>query len=507
MSDRLHDQMPAIVVSVVTLLFHALTAQGYGYFRDELYYLACSQHLALGYVDHPPLIAVVTWLTRTLLGDSLYALRFFSAVAAAATVYLSAAIARELGGSRFAQTMAAVAAAVPPVYLAVFSVLSMNALDILLWAIAAWILVRILKGGDPRLWIAFGLVAGLGLQNKLSILFLGFGLVVGLVVTRDWRHLSSPWFWIGGILSLVIFAPHVWWQAANGWPTLEFMENARLNKNLPLSPQAFLGEQVMMMHPLTFPLWLAGLGFFLLARSGRPYRALGWTYLVVLLVMITQRAKPYYLSPIYPMLFAAGALVLERVASRPRWGWSKVAAPATLVVTGLVLAPLVKPILPVDTYVEYAKRLGQAPRTDERHELGRLPQFLADMHGWPELAATVAAAYQKLPPEDQARACIFAQNYGQAGAIDFFGPEHRLPKAISGHNSYFLWGPGDCDGEVMLVLADDRERVDALFERVEPGALFTCQDCMPYENNLTVWICRGAQISVSELWPRVKHFE
>jgi hypothetical protein len=501
------DQTLAAAIALATLLFHVLTAKGYGYFRDELYYVACSEHLAFGYVDHPPLVAVVTWLSRAVLGDSLYALRFFSAVCAAGTVYLTASITRELGGGRFAQMTAAIAAALAPTYLGVFGVLSMNALDIFLWALALWLVVHILRTGNLRWWIAFGLVAGLGLENKLSFLFLGFGVVVGILVTRDWRHLASPWFWAAGLLALALFAPHLWWQAANGWPTLEFMENARLYKNLPLSPLTFMQAQAEMMNLLALPLWLAGLGFYFFARDGRRYRALGWMYLAVLLVMITQRAKAYYLAPIYPALFAAGALVLERLASQPRWGWVRFAAPAVLVISGLAFAPLAKPLLPVETYVAYAESFGQEPDTGERKELARLPQFFADMHGWPEMAAMIADAYHKLPPEDRARACFYGQNYGEASAIDFFGPALGLPKAISGHNSYFLWGPGECSGEVILVFDDDSEGLEASFREVEQVGVFTCQDCMPYENNQPLWVCRDPRLPIDEAWEKTKHYD
>ncbi len=506
MQERGQERTQAIALALLTLLFHVLTAKGYGYFRDELYYVACSEHLAFGYVDHPPLIALVTWVGRSVLGDSIYALRFFPAVCAAGTVYLTASIARDLGGGRFAQSVAAIAVALAPVYLSLFTILSMNALDIFLWTLALWIVMHILKSGNLRWWLAFGLVAGLGLQNKLSFLFLGFGVVVGLLASRDWRHFTSPWLWLAGLLALAIFSPHIWWQLANGWPTLEFMENARLYKNLALSPFAFIRAQAEMMNIVALPLWLAGLGFCFLAGDGRPYRALGWMYVAVLLVMITQGAKAYYLAPIYPVFFAAGAIALDRLASRHRWSWIKIAAPVALVLSGLAFAPLAKPLLPVDSYVAYAAALGQEPDTGERKELARLSQFFADMHGWPEMVATIAGAYDKLSPEDRERACFFGQNYGQAGAIDFFGATYGLPKAISGHNSYFLWGPGECSGEVILALDDDSDGLDALFRDVEQVGVFRCKDCMPYENNQKLWVGRQPRVSLEDAWERTKSY-
>ena len=309
------------------------------------------------------------------------------------------------------------------------------------------------------------------------------------------------------MLALGIFSPHIGWQAANGWPTLEFMENARLYKNLPLSPLAFLTAQAEMMNVVALPLWLAGLGFYFFARDGRSYRAFGWMYLAVLLVMMTQHAKAYYLAPIYPVFFAAGAIVLDRLASRHRLGWLRIAAPVVLVLSGLVFAPLSKPLLPVDSYVAYATALGQEPDTGERKELARLPQFFADMHGWPEMVATVADAYGKLPPADRERACFFGMNYGQAGAVDFFGAAYGLPKAMSGHNAYFLWGPGECSGEVILAFDDDSDALDALFHEVEQVGVFTCEDCMPYENNQKLWVGRGPRVSIEDAWERTKNYD
>ncbi|MDP2955238.1 MAG: hypothetical protein Q8N53_02350, partial [Longimicrobiales bacterium] len=192
-----------------------------------------------------------------------------------------------------------------------------------------------------------------------------------------------------------------------------------------------------------------------------------------------------------------------------RWPRPRLRVPALAVLTlgGLAIAPLAKPLLPVESYVAYSRALGEEPGSSERHELGRLPQHFADMHGWRELAETVNRVYRELPPEDQARACVFGQNYGQAGAIDYFRPELALPPAISGHNSYFLWGPGPCTGEVLIVLDDDRATLEALFDEVRFGATFRCQDCMPYENGNDLWVARRPKVELTALWPRIKHYD
>ena len=508
MSERSRGFLIPAVLAAVTTLLHLLTAQdSYGIFRDELYYVACSEHLGFGYVDQPPLVALLTRLFRTLFGGSLPALRLLPALAAGGTVFLTARIARELGGDRFAVVLAALTTALAPAYVGNFGYLSMNSLDVLFWTGAALILVRIFRTKNEALWIPFGVVAGFGLQNKISVLFLGFGLVAGLVLAREWGHFRSRQLWLGGLTAFVLFLPHLIWQAVYGWPTLEFMERATQYKNLPLAPLEFLSAQVLRINPIVAPLALAGLAFYLFTRQGRPYRALGWAFLVVLALMITQRAKPYYLSPSYTLLLAPGAVLLGQLAGRRGLAWVRPVAVVVVVISGLALAPLAKPVLSVEDYVAHAERLGVAPSTSERKEVGRLPQFFADRLGWRELAEEVAEIYHALPPEDREQACVFGQNYGQAGAIDYYRDELDLPRAISGHNSYHLWGPQGCTGEVLIVIGDDREDLERLFETVELATIYTCDDCMPYENDKPIWVCRGLKTPFETLWPQIGHYD
>jgi hypothetical protein len=489
------------LLAALTLLFHLATAPGYGYFRDELYYLACAEHLSLGYVDHPPLVAWIAALVRAVLGTSLHALRLVPALAAAATVYTTGAIAARLGGRRYAQALAALAVMLAPVYLATASVFSMNALDQLAWALCFYLALRALDA--PRYWLAFGLVAGIGLLNKLSVLFLGFGLLVGLLLARRWDVFKNMSFWLGGAVALLLFAPHLAWQVAHGLPTREFMANAAADKNLALAPLAFLREQALQLGPGALPIWLAGLAALLLAPAARPVRALGWCWLAVLAVMLSTSAKPYYLAPAYTALLAAGAVALESRLRRPA-----VRALLLLLVLGpgLLAAPLAKPLLREDAYVRYAAALGVAPGSDERHALGRLPQFFADMHGWPEFAAAIADVYHRLPERERAVACVVGGNYGEAGAIDLFGRPLGLPPAISTHNSYFLWGPRGCTGEVVIVPTRDPQRLARLFARVERAATFDCVDCMPYEDDLPIWLARDARAPLADVWPELKSY-
>ncbi len=493
------------LVPAVTLLFHLATCQGYGYFRDELYYLANGRHLAFGYVDHPPLVGLIAALVMNTIGSSLFAIRLLPALAAAATVWVAGRVARDMEGGRYAQVVAQLSAMLVPGFIGLFGVFSMNAFDLLFWALLWWIAARYLRTGNERLWLVFGLVAGVGLQNKISILFIGLGIAAGLLLAGRRQAFGKPWLWAGGAIAGLIFLPHIAWQVMHGWPTLEFIRNATINKNVAFSPLGYLSAQALNTLP-ALPVWIAGLGVLLAARGLRPFRALGWAWLAVLAIMLTTNAKPYYLVPSFTVLFAAGGVAFERLGPSRAARAARAIVVILLVALGLVAAPLAKALLPEDTLVAYASRLGvQAPQ-EERHEMGRLPQHFADQHGWPELAASIASVYNELPVAERERACVFAQNYGEAGAVDLFGPALGLPPAISGHNSYHLWGPRDCTGEVLVILGGDEEEMRGAFDSLDRAGIFTCIDCMPYENNRPIWIGRGLHPPLGELWPKLRAY-
>jgi hypothetical protein len=490
------------------LLLHLATASGYGYFRDEFYYLACADHPAAGYVDHPPLSVWWLWLARALLGDSRFALRLTPALLGAATVALVGLMARRMGGGRWAQALAMTGALVAPQYLALDHFYSMNAFDVFFWALCAFLVLRVLEQPTNARWAALGVALGLGLQNKIGVLWMGAGLFVGLVATRERRLLKTPGPWICGAVAAALFAPHVAWQVANGWPTREFIHNAQTGKMAAVSPLQFLIGQIMMMSPFTLPLWLAGLGWLFRGEAGRPYRLLGWTYLTAFAILLTSGAsRSGYLAPAYSWLFAAGGVALGSWLERPRLAWMRPAYAALLLATGAAIAPLALPLLPIESYIGYARALGEAPETEERKELGALPQFYADMHGWERIVDAVAVAHARLSPEERSAARVFAGDYGVAGAVDLLGRRRGLPPAISGHNNYWLWGPRGWDGSVVIVVGGREEQVRPLFESVEPAGSTDCGYCMPYENGMPVWIARGLRQPVAETWPRLKHYE
>jgi 4-amino-4-deoxy-L-arabinose transferase-like glycosyltransferase len=498
----------AWVVAALGLAVHLgvnLTG-GYGIFRDELYYLACADRLDWGYVDQPPLSIVLLAAARALIGDSVFAIRLLPALCAFALILLTGRIARDLGGGGWAEVVATVAALASPTYLGICGFYSMNAFDLVFWAACLLVVVRIAKGGDPRLWIPFGLLAGFAFENKIGIAFLGAGVVVALLATPLRNQLVSRWLWLGVAVGAALATPYLLWQVSHGFPTLEFMRNATGQKNAPMSPIDFGLGQLMMMHPLTALVWLPGLVYLLAAKRARPFRPLGIAYLVVFLVFALQNSKPYYLAGFYPVLFAAGGVVVEGLARRRALRSAPLGLALVVGASGLMSLPLALPVLPPETFVRYANAIGVPPGGEERDRPARLGQHYADMFGWRELAETVARVYDALSPEERAKCAILARNYGQAAAIEYFGRAHGLPKPISGHNSYWLWGPGDRSSEVMIVIGGNERDYQQLFESYEVAAVHDHPYAREFERNLRIYVCRGGKRSLRELWPEVKRF-
>ena len=493
-------------ITAIKLLLHLYAGRHYGYYVDELYYLACADHLAWGYVDQPPLIALIARTVRLLLGDSLPAIHLLPALAGAAKVALTALIARELGGRRFAIGLAGLTVLLAPGFLAVDNWLSMNVFEPLFWMGCAYLVIRIVRTGNQRLWLWFGVVAGIGLENKHSMLIFGCGMVAGLLPTPERRFLRSPWIWAGGAAALLIFLPNLLWNIHNHFPFLELQENIRRSgRNIPMPPLRFVREEILDMLPLSAPIWLAGLWFLLFRREGKPFRALGWAWLISAVLIMTLNPRVYYLFPAFPLVLAAGSVMWETWLSGGRLPWLKPVYVGLMVLMAAVVAPTVVPVLPVETYIRYSKAIHfQQPRL-ETFKLGPLPQLYADQFGWEEMVREVARIYNGLPPDVRTRTAIFGQNYGQAGAVDLFGAKYGLPKAISGHQTYFLWGPRDYTGESMIVLDNPRERLEANFREVEKAGRVEHPYSMPYEH-FDIFYCQGLKQPLKEMWPAVKNW-
>ncbi len=505
------------LIALAKLLFHIYFNNRYGYFRDEFDYISCGDHLAWGYVDQPPLIPFLIHINRAILGDSLRSIRFIPALASSLLVVQTALIAREFGGRRFALLLSAIAVVIAPQYLSNGSLLGTNCLEPNLWMGCAYFAILAIKLDRPRYWLWFGVVAGLGLQEKYSIAVFGFGIVIGLLLTPQRRVFLNPWIWLGGLAAFLIFLPNLLWNLHYHWPFLELMRNIRAEGRdvvLPL-PQYFL-QQTLLVHPVTALIWLRGLFALLFSARLKPYRFLGWCYLVCFTTFFVLHGKNYYLGPIYPMLLAAGAVVIESFLipqkdAYTRRGWLKPALAGFIVIILLVAgahaSPQVVPILPIDRFITYLNSLPfKPPVTEHSHAGATLPQWYADQFGWQEIVAETAVAWKRIPAEDRKDCGIFAQDYGQAGAIDFLGRRYGLPPALSGDRTYFLWGPRGYSGNCLIVLGDRRERLEELFDHVD--YVGTSAD-NPYalETEIAVFICRDPKFgTLADLWPNLKHW-
>lgn len=506
-------RIPAIIAGAYFLL-HLLTATHYGYFRDALYYLACSEHLDWGYVDQPPLIVLLTWIARHTLGTSLLALLFWPALAGAARILLTAAFARELGASRFGTAFAALLAVTSAVWFVIDHQFAMNALEPLFWTGCACALLRMIKTDNPKLWVVFGAIAGLGLENKYSIAVFGFALVAGLLLTPQRKLLFTPWLFAGGAVALLIFLPNLLWNTYHHWPFLELIHNIRVSgKDVVLSPAAFFAQQILLMSPLNFPFWFAGLLFYFFARETRPFRVFGWAFVITILFFLLAHGKNYYTAPVYPIVLAAGGMAVERffvgsfLALRPALRTILKPVFVLWIIVGLLgLLPVVLPVLPVDAYLRYQEHLPFAvPRSEHSHMAAALPQHYADEFGWEEMVAAVAQVYTALPPEERAKTAIYGNNYGEAAAIDFFGPKYGLPKAICPHQSYFLWGPRNYTGEIMIVIGSDGRNDRRFFQSVEVSATLSNPYALSYETR-PILLCRGLNENLQTLWPQLKNW-
>ena len=504
-------------IALAKFFFHLYFNNRYGYFRDEFDYIACGDHLAWGYVDQPPLIPFLIHLSRAVLGDSLRAIRFIPSLASSLLVVQTAYITRELGGKFYAILLSAITVVIAPQYLSNGSLLGTNCLEPNLWMGCAFFIILAIKRNQPRYWLWVGTFAGLGMEEKYSIALFVVGIVVGLLLTPQRRALLSKWFWLGAIAMFLIFLPNLFWNIHYHWPFLELMHNIRVEgRDVVLPAWQYFLQQMLLVHPLSAPIWLAGLVAFFAWPPLKNYRVLGWSYVVCYSVFFILHGKNYYLAPIYPMLLAAGAVlidgvlsggtgVLARPARRSRISWLKPAIVIVLLVAGAHLVPITVPVFSPERFLAYVKTLPfKLPVMEHSHARAALPQWYADQFGWQEIVDETAVAWNQLTPDERQDCGIFAQDYGQAGAIDFLGRRDGLPKSLSGHQTWWLWGPHGHSGNCLIVLDDSREKLEQLWSNVQ--FVGTSAD-NPYalEKQIDVFICRGAKFgTLADLWPKLK---
>ncbi len=497
---------PSVVLGAITLLIHLFANAGYGIFRDELYFIVCGQRLAWGYVDQPPLVPMLAAWSHALAGDWLTGFRLIPALVLSLTVAMTAEFARAAGGGKFAQWLAGLCALGAPQFLAIGLIFTTDTFQAISWLACAWILLRLEQTKDERWWLVFGAVVGLSLLSKYMIAFYVGALAIWLLATPLRRSLLRPWVYAGALLAFVIVLPNLWWQQAHGWPFLELGKAAMNGKNVALSPSAYFTQQLLLIGPLAAPVWLAGLWASIRKPRFAVYRAFPIAYVLLFAFFVETHGKAYFLSSIYPILLAIGAVAIEGWIKNV---WVRGFALANLIVASAVIAPFAIPLMSEESYIRYAAAMGLGPSATAMENLkqGRLPQVYADMHGWPEMAAKIAAVYHSLPPQDRAKAVFAGNNYGEAAAIDVYGRRLGLPPAISGHNNYWIWGPQGHDGSVVIEIGNTREHHLTQFRSVEFAGWIENRYAMPYETHQPIWIERGLKTPIDKLWPTVKHYE
>ena len=493
-----------LIPAIAQLVLHIFTNDGFGIFRDEYYYLACAGRPACGYVDHPPLSIWFLSVWKALFGDSVHSIRVLPALCGSGLIILTGATAAQLGGRRWAQLFAGMAAAVGVVELVIFGMYSMNCYDFLFWLGGYYLLIRIARTGDGRWWLWMGMILGLGLLNKIGLLVFGLALLIGLVATKHRRHFADRRLYLAGVIAVMLVLPYVVWNAANNWATLEFIENAKVGKIASFSPVGFLSENLLEANPVTVPLWAGGLAWLALARCARRYRVIAITFAATFVILIIQKSKPYYFAASFPVLLAAGGVAWERWTSGSHWRWARWVVMAILLAGGAALAPIGVPLLSPERTIAYGQRMGIIPAAQEISHTSALPQYFSDRLGWENLAHVVSEVYQGLPASEQQGCVVFGENYGHAGSLEYWSRRYKLPPVYSTHNNYWLWGPPPGVGQVVIVISGSRESLEQICDEVTEAAVAET----PYalESHVRIWICRGLKRSIEEIWKVSKSF-
>jgi hypothetical protein len=490
---------------LVKLIIHLYTNAfaGYGIFRDELYLYACSLRLDVGYVDQPPLSIWILKVFTMIFGKSLFAMRLAPALFGSLAIIPLGYTVRALGGKKIALIITLTAFVISPIYLAYCGYYSMNSIDLFLWNMIILLVVKLKTTQQHILWISLGTLMGLALMNKIGMLWFGLGFLLSLLLTKERHWLATRWPYIAGGIALLIFSPYILWNHTHDWATIEFLGGAA-HKYRTQNAVTFLSGQLLINNPANIVIWASGLIYYMFMDKTKVSRQLLIIFLTILtILLINVHSKPEYLAPIFVVLFIGGGLAIESWATQRSWIAYVIIASQSL---GIIAVPLAIPILPVEKYIALSQVLGLAPSTGEGHKLSELPQFYADMFGWENQAKTISEVYHSLSKEDQAKCAIFGDNYGRSGAVDYYSDKYDLPLSIGKHNNYWIWGPGNYTGDLMIILSNDVGDKKELFEEVtELGSVQTLY-AIPHENNLKVYLCRNLKMPIEALWPNIKTY-
>ena len=491
--------------AAAALCLHTLVAGRYDVFRDELYFIVCGRHPAFGYADQPPIVPLLAAGTFAL-GHSVWMLRLPGALAAGGLAWLAVRFARLLGGGTLAGICAALAVTLSPMLMGLGATLNTTTFDPLAWTAIAWCLARAVKTGDPlSLWLG-GVIAGIDLEIKYSLVFWAVSLAVGLALTPERRLLGRRQVWWGLALAALIAAPSVAWQALNGVPFLQLAAAAR-DKNAEIPIPAFLLNQVLVMNPLLAPVWLTGVVVPFLSDSLRPYRFLSVAFFTCATLVIATHGKDYYLAASYPVMFVLGAVALTRRLSGTAGRAVATAGALAAVAFSVLVSPLALPVLNVPQLRAYVRALPMAPQRQEKSFEGTpLPQVFADQLGWHDFTFQVSAAWHRIPASDRRQTSIKVDNYGEAAALEIYGTPGELPPPLSGHNQYYLWGLRGQAPVNLLVVQNEPEHLAPYCQQTTVLGHTAPPDAMSYENGKAIVFCRGLRVDIGKLWPELKNF-
>ncbi len=501
----------AIALSSITFLIHsyAVFFAGFSWFRDELYYMASTDHLAFGYVDHPPLSIWLLWLVKTVFGESLVVVRLVPAIVSSVVVFLASKTAQRLGGGTISVVLTALSVTFMPVFMGMNSVYSMNTFEYFFWTLSIYMAISLQDDPSPRKFIWLGVVMGIALLNKISAGWLIAGFFVSLILSHNRTWFTTRWPWLTGGIALIIFSPFIIWNIANDLPHLEFMRNAVELKYGNITRLDFLTGQIMMISPLPLLVAISGLWYLFFNNEGRKQQTPGIVFVTTgLILLANSHSKPEYLGAAYPALLAAGGVFLEKQVILSKWAAYpvKYLLPSAIVLTGLFAMPIVVPVLNVDDTIKYLQDSGFSPPSNEGHRLTHLPQHYADMHGWEELARSVKEVYESIPGKDTLSILIVANNYGEASAINVLGKKYGLPYCTTEHNSYWMWGTPKEKYDCYISIGDSEEDVRGYAVDPVLKGVHTARYAMPYENNLNIWVAYRLKYPLPELWAKVKKY-
>lgn len=488
-------EIPA-AFALLKFLVHLPVLTRYGFHHDELYFIACGNHPAFGYVDHAPLVPWIARLSTTLFGDSLFALRLFPLLAGAAALFLTGLLTKRLGGGRFAQLATCTAMFIAPVYLRTGNMLAIPSFEPLFWAAGYYLVVRILQDETPRRWYALGLVVGLGMMNKHSMLFFALALAGGVLLTPLRKSLRSVHPHVAAAMALAIFLPNLLWQVANGWPTIGFLVDLNASVMSRISIGQFLAGQVLYLHPVGTVLWVWGL-VFLFSAAGKRYRVLGWIWIIVFCLLALGKSKIYYLAPAYPALLAAGGIALEAWVRRTGRRWLQPVSIGALAVTGLAFMPISIPMMSIDR----TERWVTALTFGKMENVYELTGDLRGMFAWRERVEITSQVWNSLPAAERERAVILGPGYGTPGAIDLWGAEYDLPESYSIFKNYWLWGPPEEPVEVILGAGIPPDRLEELCGELEVVKEVELENVNPWHTPFIVTVCRELTATLEEVWP------